>query len=71
MNPSLKPIRPPSRENMMKQAASMKNVRFKLMLPGSFANSSDKNFFPVRQLQMVRLHGQKWELFGSIIGSDK
>jgi hypothetical protein len=50
---------------------SMKNVRFKLMLPGSFANSNDKNFFPVRQLQMVRLHGQKWELFGSMIGSDK
>ncbi|MFV0678539.1 ABC transporter substrate-binding protein [Variovorax sp. tm] len=59
-----------SRENVMKKAASMKNVRFKLMLPGIFANSSDKNFFPVRQLQMVRLQGQKWELFGSVIDSD-
>lgn len=60
-----------SRENLMKQAASMKNVRFKLMLPGIFANSSDKNFFPVRQLQMVRLNGQKWEPFGSVMGSDE
>ncbi|MDP9877909.1 branched-chain amino acid transport system substrate-binding protein [Variovorax boronicumulans] len=60
-----------SRENLMKQAASMKNVRFKLMLPGIFANSSDKNFFPVRQLQMVRLNGQKWEPFGSVMRSDE
>jgi len=60
-----------SRENLMKQAASMKNVRFKLMLPGIFANSSDKNFFPVRQLQMVRLNGQKWEPFGTVMGSDE
>lgn len=60
-----------SRENLMKQAASMKNVRFKLMLPGIFANSSDKNFFPVRQLQMVRLNGQKWEPFGAVMGSDE
>jgi ABC-type branched-subunit amino acid transport system substrate-binding protein len=59
-----------SRENVMKQAASMKNVRFKLMLPGIFANSSASNFFPLRQLQMVRLQGQKWELFGSVISSD-
>ncbi|RIX83252.1 ABC transporter substrate-binding protein [Acidovorax cavernicola] len=60
-----------SRENLMKQAASMKNVRFKLMLPGIFANSSDKNFFPVRQLQMVRLNGQKWEPFGAVMGSEE
>lgn len=60
-----------SRENLMKQAASMKNVRFKLMLPGIFANSSNKNFFPVRQLQMVRLNGQKWEPFGTVMGSDE
>ncbi len=60
-----------SRENLMKQAASMKSVRFKLMLPGIFANSSERNFFPVRQLQMVRLKGEKWELFGSVISSDE
>lgn len=59
-----------TRENLMRQAASMKNARFKLMLPGIFANSSDKNFFPLRQLQMVRLQGQKWELFGSVISSN-
>lgn len=59
-----------SRENLMKQTESLKSVRFKLMLPGITANSSATNFFPLRQLQMVRLKGERWDLFGSVISSD-
>src|SRR5262245_59046598 len=59
-----------TRENVMKQAASLKNFEPDTLLPGIKINTSPDNFAPIEQLQMMRFKGKKWEMFGSIISSD-
>ena len=58
-----------SRANLIKQAANLKDVKFKLMLPGVSANTSATDFYPIEQLQMMRLKGEQWELFGPVINA--
>jgi branched-chain amino acid transport system substrate-binding protein len=59
-----------TRENVMKQAASLKAFAPDLLLPGITINTSATDFAPIKQLQMERFKGEKWELFGDIISSD-
>jgi branched-chain amino acid transport system substrate-binding protein len=59
-----------TRENVMKQAASIKDFAPDTLLPGITINTAPDNFAPIEQLQMMRLKGRKWELFGDIISSD-
>jgi branched-chain amino acid transport system substrate-binding protein len=59
-----------TRENVMKQAASLKNFAPDTLLPGITINTSATDFAPIKQLQMIRFKGEKWELFGDIISSD-
>jgi branched-chain amino acid transport system substrate-binding protein len=59
-----------TRENVMKQAASLKNFTPDTLLPGVTINTSSTDFAPIKQLQMMRFKGEKWELFGDIISSD-
>jgi branched-chain amino acid transport system substrate-binding protein len=57
-------------ENVMKQAASLKNYAPDMLLPGVTINTSATDFAPIKQLQMERFKGEKWELFGEIISSE-
>jgi ABC-type branched-subunit amino acid transport system substrate-binding protein len=59
-----------TRENVMKQAASLKDFRTEMLLPGIKINTSATDFAPISQLQLMRFKGEKWDLFGEIIGSD-
>ncbi|APO56708.1 ABC transporter substrate-binding protein [Bradyrhizobium diazoefficiens] len=59
-----------TRENVMKQAASLKDFEPDTLLPGIRINTAPDNFAPIEQLQMMRFKGKKWELFGDIISSD-
>ena len=59
-----------TRENVMKQAASLKDFEPDTLLPGIKINTSADNFAPIEQLQMMRFKGGKWELFGDIISSE-
>jgi branched-chain amino acid transport system substrate-binding protein len=59
-----------TRENVMKQAASLKDFEPDTLLPGIKINTAADNFAPIEQLQMMRFKGKKWELFGDIISSD-
>jgi branched-chain amino acid transport system substrate-binding protein len=59
-----------TRENVMKQAASLKGFTTDLALPGITINTSPTDFAPIKQLQMERFKGEKWELFGDIISSE-
>jgi branched-chain amino acid transport system substrate-binding protein len=54
-------------ENVMKQAASMKDVTTDIALPGIKANTSPTDYRVNKQLQMMRFNGERWELFGPII----
>jgi branched-chain amino acid transport system substrate-binding protein len=59
-----------TRENVMKQAASLKDLELDTLLPGVKINTSATDFYPVEQLQMIQFKGQKWDLFGPIIGGE-
>ncbi|MGL9620568.1 ABC transporter substrate-binding protein [Bradyrhizobium sp. U531] len=59
-----------TRENVMKQAASLKDFEPDTLLPGIKINTAPDNFAPIEQLQMMRFKGKKWELFGDVISSE-
>ena len=59
-----------TRENIMKQAANLKDFRTEVLLPGVKINTSPTDFAPISQLQLMRFKGEKWELFGDIISAD-
>jgi branched-chain amino acid transport system substrate-binding protein len=59
-----------TRENVMKQAASLKDFETDTLLPGVKINTSPTDFAPINQLKMMRFKGEKWDLFGDIISGD-
>jgi ABC-type branched-subunit amino acid transport system substrate-binding protein len=59
-----------TRENVMKQATSLKNVQLDLSLPGIVGSTSPTDYRVNKQLQMMKFDGQRWELFGPIITDD-
>ena len=56
-----------SRENIMKQAASVKDFELPLLLPGIKVNTGPTDFAPIEQEQLAKFDGEKWALFGDII----
>ncbi len=56
-----------SRDNVMKQAASLKNFAAPMLYPGITINTSPDNFSPIRQLQLITFNGTSWEPFGEIL----
>ncbi|WP_439408029.1 ABC transporter substrate-binding protein [Bradyrhizobium sp. DASA03076] len=59
-----------TRANVMKQAASLKDFRTEVLLPGIQINTSPTDFAPISQLQLERFKGEKWDLFGDVISAD-
>jgi branched-chain amino acid transport system substrate-binding protein len=56
-----------SRDNVMKQAANLKDFGLPMLLPGIKINTSPDNFSPIRQEQLQRFNGESWELFGELL----
>ena len=56
-----------SRDNILEQAASVKDLHLPLMLPGQMFNTSPENYSPFRQMQLATFNGTNWELFGELI----
>jgi ABC-type branched-subunit amino acid transport system substrate-binding protein len=59
-----------TRENIMKQAANLKDFRTEVLLPGIKINTSPSDFAPIGQLQLMRFKGERWELFGDVISGE-
>ena len=59
-----------TRENIMKQAASLQDFRTEVLLPGIKINTAANDFAPISQLQLMKFKGDKWELFGEVISAD-
>ncbi|MGY4475863.1 ABC transporter substrate-binding protein [Bradyrhizobium sp. USDA 3364] len=59
-----------TRENIMKQAASIRDLELGGLLPGIKVNTSATDFAPLSQLQLVRFKGETWERFGDILSGD-
>ena len=56
-----------TRENVMKQAANLHKFTVPMLLPGITANTSPTDFAPLKQVQMGKFTGGKWELFGPLL----
>ena len=59
-----------TRENVMKQAASMKGVEIPLLLPGIKINTSATDFYPIQSVQLARFKGETFEPFGNILSGE-
>ena len=59
-----------TRDNVMTQAASLKDFQPDTLLPGITINTSPADFAPIKQLQMMRFKGEKWDMFGDIMSGD-
>jgi branched-chain amino acid transport system substrate-binding protein len=59
-----------TRVNVMKQAANLKDFRTTNLLPGITINTSPIDFAPIKQLQLRRFKGERWELFGPTLSSE-
>jgi branched-chain amino acid transport system substrate-binding protein len=59
-----------TRENIMKQAASIKDLELGGLLPGVKVNTSATDFAPISDLQLMRFKGEAWDLFGDVISGD-
>ena len=59
-----------TRENVMKQAASLRDFELGLLLPGIKINTSADDFFPIEQEQLMRFEGENWRLIGDVISGE-
>jgi len=59
-----------SRESVMKQATDLKDYRTTNLLPGIKINTSPIDFAPIKQVQLRRFKGDRWELFGPTLSSE-
>jgi len=53
-----------TRENIMKQAASIKDFQVPMVLPGVLASTSSDDFALFQTIQMVKFDGKNWVDFG-------
>jgi branched-chain amino acid transport system substrate-binding protein len=56
-----------SRENIMRQAANLKDFHAPLLWPGITVNTSPTNFSPIRDLQPAIFNGANWEPVGEVM----
>jgi branched-chain amino acid transport system substrate-binding protein len=59
-----------TRANVMEQAASIKGLKLDGLLPGITIKTSATDFAPIQQLQLEKLQGETWHLFGDIISAE-
>jgi branched-chain amino acid transport system substrate-binding protein len=59
-----------TRANIMKEAASIKSLQLEGLLPGITINTSATDFAPIKQFQLRKFKGERWELFGDVISSE-
>jgi branched-chain amino acid transport system substrate-binding protein len=56
-----------SRENIMRQAASLRDVQLPLLLPGITISTSADDYLPFQQMRLRRFNGKSWVGFGEIL----
>jgi branched-chain amino acid transport system substrate-binding protein len=56
-----------TRENLMKQAASVHDLKLPMLLPGITVSTSADDFAPIKQMQLEKFGGNTWQLFGEVV----
>ncbi len=59
-----------TRENIMKQAASLRGFEPPLLMPGVKINTSATDFYPIQAVRLARVKGNGFELFGEIMSNE-
>jgi len=59
-----------TRENIMKEAANLHDFTVPMLLPGIAINTSPTDFAPIKQIQMARFDGERWQLFGPVLSGE-
>jgi len=57
-----------TRENVMRQAANLKNLEVPMLLPGVTISTSPTDYYPIESVQLAKFDGEKFEAFGAVIG---
>jgi branched-chain amino acid transport system substrate-binding protein len=56
-----------TRENVMKQAASIHELTLPMALPGIVLSTSATDFAPIKQTQLMKFNGETWQLFCEVL----
>lgn len=56
-----------TRENLLRQATSINDLRLDMLLPGVAINTAPDNYFPFRQLQPLQFDGARWRPLGAVL----
>ena len=56
-----------SRENLMKQAASIHDLKLPMLLPGIVISTGADDYAPIKQMQLQKFDGNSWKLFGDVM----
>jgi branched-chain amino acid transport system substrate-binding protein len=60
-----------TRENVMKQAANLKDLHLGMLLPGIAINTGPDDYYPIEQMQMSRFDGEHLQFFGPVISAER
>ena len=58
-----------TREHLMKQAASIHDLKLPMLLPGIMVSTSATDFAPIKQMQLAKFDGKVFKLFGEVISA--
>jgi branched-chain amino acid transport system substrate-binding protein len=58
-----------TRANIMKQAASIKDLKVPMLIDGITINTAADDFYPIEELRLARFNGSEWEVFGDLISA--
>ena len=56
-----------TRDNIMKQAANIKDFSPDMLIPGIKMYTGPNDFYPIEQMRLMRFDGEAWNLFGEIV----
>ena len=56
-----------TRDNVMREAANLKDLEVSMLLPGVRINTSPTDFYPIEQVQLIRFDGKTWVRFGELM----
>lgn len=57
-----------TRANIMRQATNLHDIALPLLLPGVKINTGPTDYYPIEQVRLLRFNGERWEMFGEVIG---
>ena len=60
-----------TRENVMRQAASIADLELPMLLPGVRINTSADDYYPIESMMLAKFDGEKWVLFGEVIDASR